>query len=45
MDGREARFWASVALVAVASVALFKLFAASKVGEMFPALRELAAFI
>lgn len=37
-------FWLAVMLVAVAGVALFKL-AGSKVGDSFPALADLAAFI
>jgi hypothetical protein len=40
----ELTFWASVGIVAVISVALFKLIA-GKVGGTVPALADLAAFI
>lgn len=41
----ELKFWAAVGMVAVASVALFKLISLSKAGEKVPALRQLADFI
>lgn len=41
---QELTFWAAVALVAVAAVALFKI-AAAKLGAKVPALADLAAFI
>ncbi len=40
----EAGFWLTVALVAVVGVVLFKI-AALRVGDRFPALAELGAFI
>lgn len=43
--GREIPFWLSVMLLAVAGVALFKLVAASAVGEHVPGVRPLAALI
>jgi hypothetical protein len=41
---RELSFWAAVALVSVAAVALFKI-AAAHLGGKVPALADLAAFI
>lgn len=41
----ELGFWLAVGLVAIASVALFKLASASKLGEAIPALGQLGAFI
>ena len=41
----ELGFWLAVACVSVAAVALFKLLAASKVGEKVPGAQALAAFI
>ena len=41
----ELSFWIAVGLVAVASVALFKIAAASKAGESIPGLRELAEIV
>ena len=40
----ELSFWLAVGLVAVASVAIFKVLAAHA-GDRFPALRDLGAFI
>lgn len=40
----EIGFWVAVGVVAVVAVALFKL-AAGKVGDKFPAMADLAAFI
>ncbi len=40
----EVSFWVAVGLIAVASVVLFKLMAA-KVGDRWPALAEVGAFI
>ncbi len=42
---REIPFWLAVMLIAVAGVALFKLLAASAVGEKLPGVRPLAALI
>lgn len=42
---REISFWLAVMLIAVAGVALFKLFAASAVGERIPGVRPLANII
>jgi hypothetical protein len=41
----ELGFWLAVMLVAVAGVALFKLSAASKLGERVPGRRDLATFV
>jgi type IV secretory pathway component VirB8 len=41
----EIGFWLAVAFVAVAAVALFKLAAASPLGEKVPGVRSLAAFV
>lgn len=41
----EAAYWLTVALVAIASVILFKLAAASEIGDKVPGVRKLAAFI
>ncbi|MFA5711812.1 hypothetical protein [Mycolicibacterium sp.] len=41
----EIRFWLAAMFVAVAGVALFKIIAATPVGEHVPGLRELAAFV
>ncbi len=40
----EAGFWVTVGLVAVVAVVLFKI-AALRVGDKFPALAELGAFV
>jgi hypothetical protein len=42
---RELPFWLAVMLLAVAGVALFKLAAATAVGERVPGMRPLAALI
>lgn len=42
---REIPFWLAVMLIAVAGVALFKLVAASSVGEHVPGVRPLAALL
>lgn len=42
---REIPFWLAVMLLAVAGVALFKLTAATAVGERVPGMRALAALI
>ena len=42
---REISFWLAVMLIAVAGVALFKLLAASQVGEHVPGVRPLANLI
>lgn len=41
----ELAYWLTVALVAIAAVALFKLAAASPVGRAVPGMTKLAAFI
>jgi hypothetical protein len=41
----ELGFWLAVMLVSVAGVALFKLGAASSLGDRIPAYRDLAAFV
>lgn len=41
----ELSFWAAVGLVAIAAVALLKIFAGTSAGSKVPGLRELAAFI
>jgi hypothetical protein len=43
--GREFGFWLAVALVAIVGLALFKLLAASPVGERIPGAQELAGFL
>lgn len=42
---REFSFWLAVMLIAVAGVALFKLIAATAVGEYVPGVRPLAELI
>lgn len=41
----EVGFWLAVGLAAVAAVALFKLGAAGRLGELVPGYRDLAAFL
>jgi hypothetical protein len=41
----ELGFWVTVGIVAVVTIALFKLAAASKLGEAIPALGTLGAFV
>lgn len=43
--GREISFYVTVMLLGVAGVALFKLLAASEVGEQVPGVRPLAALL
>jgi hypothetical protein len=41
----ELGYWLAVGIAAIVALALFKLLAATKAGDVVPALRDLAAFV